>query len=220
MQSLPINIQKAFVMTLAAAFILVPVLILVATAGIGTTKLHAICFEIGYIITPSTDTYLKTYKSFYLDHHNAGTLNDDIDSYLTQRLETNISANELDAIANFYASNAGGREGVRIVNISETAKNRVIESLVRSLSKPDSRDTFHSLLLIEEIRSGDNLGKGYFGIKGNFFEPFDRDWWESEGEQETKTSFLTWWNSSDDWNIKRHLDPLEKSRIKAFHCCG
>lgn len=189
-------------------------------AGMGDTKLHAFCFKVGYALSPSADNYLQSYANLYLENHNAGTLNSDIDEFLTTRLENETSLNEINAISKFYASRAGGREGVRIMRVSDDAKFKVVSALMNDLESFNSKENRKALLLIEEVRSGKDLGKGYFGLSKDYLYNPPLNWWETVGENETKTRFVNWWNLPLDWNTKKQINPLIDSFVAARSCCG
>jgi hypothetical protein len=180
-------------------------------------------FKVGYFTSPDTQAYLQFYSPVRRDI-GAGYLSPGVDSFLCGRAESNISEQEVRAIANFYTIQAVGREGNCIYRLSDPASERLVSALMRGLYENDS-DSERRIILVEEIRSGEFLGKGKISTSAlSTNHPGSteewRTWMETKAMPLAKERMKAWWESPSPWSQKRNVNPLEETELKVYACCG
>jgi hypothetical protein len=167
------------------------------------------CFDLAYVLAPNKNIYLTEYDEQILERRG-GYLPDQIDDDLCERLKTAKGA-EYDAIVDFFALKAGGRDSRDLFALSDVGTEQIIANLMKRLDtfSPDKAD--HSLIFIETLRQGKRLGKAnIFSFNRSYSWPNN---WEEHGLPEAKRLFRKWWNNSGSWQQKRKRDPLAGSVI-------
>jgi hypothetical protein len=180
-------------------------------------------FKVGYFTNPDTEAYLQFYSPVRRDL-GAGYLSPGVDSFLCGRAESNISEQEVRAIADFYTIQAVGREGNCIYRLSDRASERLVSALIRGLNENDSGSE-QRIVLIEEIRRGEFLGKGKISTSALSTEqPRSaeewRAWMETKAIPLAKERMRVWWESPLPWSQKRNVNPLEGTEVGVHKCCG
>ena len=171
-------------------------------------------FRCAYATPLAKHIVLEQYRS-NLWKFGAGYTPDAIDEFLCGRLEANAPQSEINAIAYFYARQASGREGRRILSISGAAKQKVIAAIVQDLDNYDLQQVGPALLLVEELRRGKEIWKGGFGPNNAKESANWSVWWGKRGANEVKNRYRKWWKSANSWAQKKSQNPLAGSNIEA-----
>ena len=171
-------------------------------------------FRCAYSAPIARHIVLERYRS-NLWNFGAGYTPNAVDQFLCARLETNAPQSEIDAIAYFYARQASGREGQRIISISDAAKQKVIAAVLRNLDDYNLWQVGPALLLVEELRCGKEIWKGGFGPNNAKESANWSVWWQKRGASEVKNRYRSWWKSTDSWAQKKGRNPLAGSDIEA-----
>jgi hypothetical protein len=173
-------------------------------------------FRTAYSI-PLTDAWILRQYSNFLDKYNGGYMGERINTFLCSRLESNPSDSEMAAIIEFYGLRAGGREGYRISEISDVAKQRAISLTLQRVDSYDERLVRGSLLIVENMRRGETIFKGGFGPADYRWRQSNfnfKSWWAENGMAEAKGKYKEWWNGNLTWSQKRLIDPLKNSSVE------
>ena len=207
--------KRVVVGLFAVGFILVFRMFAVATPE---SKVGFALFRWSYDVSASKTAALQGFDA-NLKSYNGGYIPDEIDTFLHSRLENTHSPKEFDAIVDFYAFKAGGREGMNVFTWPAKTKEKATASI---LSRMDNYSTNHAasaLVLIEDMRQGkgDNLGKANLisdaPVSGMSGEKYPI-WLQQKGVPEAKALYRKWWNSYPTWEEKTKHDPLEKSHLR------
>jgi len=177
-------------------------------------------FKTAYNVTPYKKSFLELYSPYRRDI-NARYLPPAVDEFLCRRIETTADDAEVSAIVNLYAIHAGGREGDRLFKVSEPVKEKIAAELVRQMD--EDPNLWGQLILLEEIRLGKSLGKGYIDEKGAVPKPVSREEWNQWKEEKlpgVREKYKQWWNSGLSWEEKKKINPLEGAAIGIYDCCG
>jgi len=177
--------------------------------------------KIAYSLTPDKKLFLEFFSPVKRDVA-AGYLPADVDSFLCQRVEQTDDQDEIAAIAHFYTIQAGGREGGCVYAGSDSARQKIIAQLIEDLN---SDELFESkLILLEEIRKGESLGKGRAGVKvsEDISAPHSIQWERVTGQHISlaRDKYRAWWNSDKIWDEKKKINPLKNTNISVSYCCG
>lgn len=167
----------------------------------------------------------KTFLEFYSPGREdvRGKVPVEINQFLIQKIETTNDENEISAIVHFYALQANAHRIGYIYHISEEAKMKVTNQLIKELN--DESNLGGKLMMLEEIRTGKRLGKGSFGIEGLNHPNFStleehREWFDKQSARIVKTKYQEWWTSNLSWEEKKKINPLQDTNIKVSQCCG
>jgi len=155
--------------------------------------------------------------------NESGHLPKEINQFLISKIETTNNENEISAIVNFYALQASGHRIGYIYNISEEAKIKVINQLIKEFDNESNLGG--KLMMLEEIRVGKGLGKGSFSIEGTNKPKFStleeyKQWFDEQSAPIIKIKYQEWWNSNLSWEEKKKINPLQDTNIKISECCG
>ncbi len=149
-----------------------------------------------------------------LDAHHGGYIPDRVDAFFLQRLQTTNDDNEFNAIVDFYAFKAGGREGMRVYTWPVQVKEKTTASIISRLDSYKADQAASALILVEDMRQGkdNDLGKAHLftdePVKTNYLV-----WLQQKGVPEAKILYRKWWNSYPTWEEKIKHDPLAKSHL-------
>ena len=91
--------------------------------------------------------------------HGGGYIPDYAVGFLNGRLETSDDEREVAAITRFYSCEAGGREGDVVQALSDRARRRVAQTVLRDWKTYPSWGMEHGFVLIEGLRQNTFLGK-------------------------------------------------------------
>lgn len=120
-------------------------------------------FRSSYALASSKTDYLQDYRA-KIWKHGGGYIPLPIQQFLCSRLENSKDAEEIQAIAEFCAKQARGREYGPLDKLSIAARTRLISALFQNLPKQAFQDRVSALYLIEELRRGKMIGKGYLFV--------------------------------------------------------
>lgn len=137
-----------------------------------------------------------------------------MDKFFESRLQSTDSTKEFDAIIDFYAHKAGGREGRRVFIWPAHVKEKATASIISRLDNYSADEAASALVLVEDMRQGkdDNLFKAHLFTD----EPMKTNyslWLQQKGVPEAKARYRKWWNSYATWPEKVKHDPLAKSHL-------
>lgn len=174
-------------------------------------------FRCAYASPVPRKSVLESYHSELLSHAG-GYTPEMVDQFLCSRLEATASPREIEAIANFYALQASGREGDRIIAVSDGAKQKIIGSIMRNVDGYDVPQVNQALLLVEELRRGSIIWKGGFAPTNENDHKATNwtQWWLSKGARQVKALYSQWWQAPTPWRVKRMQNPLAGSGIEAI----
>lgn len=180
-------------------------------------------FKFGYSVTPSKHSYLHFYSPLRRDV-SAGYLPVEVDEFLCGNLETTQSPDEFAAIVHLYSIQAGGREGSCVYLTSDVTREKIAGLLVDGLDV-EGIDLYRKIVLLEEIRRGEGLGKGQIAPSSTETEkPSSKEQWKSWIEGTAlpiaKARYGEWWRSNLSWAEKKSINPLEGTRVGVYECCG
>ena len=167
----------------------------------------------------------KTFLEFYspVRKNESGHLPKEIHQFLVNKIETTNNENEFSAILNFYALQASGHRIGYLHNISEEAKIKAIDQLIKEINEKSNLGG--KIMMLEEIRTGKNLGKGSFSIettnqpKFSTVEEYGK-WFDEQSALIIEAKYHEWWNSNSSWEEKKKINPLQDTNIKVSECCG
>lgn len=177
-------------------------------------------FRLGYAVFPFTRSYLVFYSPLRRDV-DAGYIPSEVDDFLSKRLAETDDQYEFDAIVNFYCMQAGGRSGGGILRTDNIIRERVADSIVRQLDRDEY--FLQSLVLLEEIRLGEFLGKDYAGPRSPNVRLSSREEWENWSQQvapEVRDSLRKWSKLEIPWKERKAIDPLDGTPVRIYECCG
>jgi len=146
-----------------------------------------------------------------------------VNQFLIQKLEDTNDDQEISAIVNFYALQASEHRLGYLINISEQAKIKIISQTIKELDEEENLGG--KLMMLDEIRTGNRLGKGGYGIEGVSYPKFTspeeyRKWFYEKSAPTVISKYQEWWNSNLSWGDKKKINPLEGTNIKVSQCCG
>ena len=164
-------------------------------------------------------------KKFFLEFYsprgrgvNAGNVPGEFAGFLCEKLEETTDESEISAIVNFYAIQP---EALRL-KMSEPTKQKVMDQLIKSLGNNSNLQT--KLILLEQVRSGKDLGKGTirrkFSAKEDLSSREEWDNWWKKALPAAKEKFQIWWNLNLSWEEKKKINPLEGTEVSIEECCG
>jgi hypothetical protein len=184
--------------------------------------LNIALFKFTYNILPAKKLFLETYSPRNRDV-DGGYIPPEVDEFLCQRVETTNETEEIAAIANFYALQAGGREGTCIFKVSDAKREKIAAEIIRRMD--DDPDLWGQMILLEQIRLGESLGKASISSKPsseltrNIETRQDWEKWNAEHLPGGREKFRQWWNLNLSWEEKKKIDPLADAEIVVNSCC-
>lgn len=175
-------------------------------------------FKFTYRVTPVKKAFLEAYSPRKRDV-SGGYIPPQVDEFLCQRIETTNDTGETAAIVNFYAIQAGGREGSCIFKVSETAREKIAAEIIKQMD--DNPNLWGQIILLEQVRQGKSLGKASISGKQRLNLSTKEDWekWKAEYLPGGREKFREWWNSNLSWKEKQKIDPLKDAEISVNACC-
>ena len=179
------------------------------------TKLGYLLFRCVYASPVSKKSLLETYRS-NLWTCEGGRIPELTDQFLCSRLESASPQAEIDAIANFYALQASGCEGKRVLSLSDGAKQKVIGSIMQNLDGYGVWQVGQALLLVEELRRGQEIWKGSFASINAQESANWTVWWQKRGLNKVKALYRKWWKAQTPWVMKKIHNPLAGSGIETI----
>jgi len=207
-----LSVKKKIAM-FTAIFIAVVGTLLFAWASPETTFGYWM-FRCVYASPISKKPFLEAYRA-NLVQVEGGYIPEKTDQFLCSRLEATSSQTEVYAIANFYVLQASGRETKGIISLPESAKPKVTGSIMQHLDNYDEWQAGRALLLVEEIRRGEEIWKGSFAPVNNHESANWVGWWQKRGLNKVKSLYRKWWQSQVPWASKKKQNPLANSGIVA-----
>ncbi len=109
---------------------------------------------------------LSNDKSAFLDdfrariwEHGGGYVPDHVAHFLVNRLESSNDAHEISAIVRFDSLQAGGREAPALFTLSDGARRRVTETVLRDWKSYPDTSAQGGFILIEGLRQNTYIGK-------------------------------------------------------------
>jgi hypothetical protein len=191
--------------------------------GIPGSPVSIFAFKLGYQLSWDRHAYLQVYSPVYRDV-NAKSLPPEVDAYLCSRVDASEDPDEIVAIADLYVLQAGGREGNCIFLVRDSAKSATTDHLIQRLERDDEL-SYKIVILLEEIRLGESLGKGNLGMSSLETDvPATADewqyWTERTGLPTAKQKFIEWWHLPGEWEEKTLIDPLAGTKVRVQYCCG
>lgn len=174
-------------------------------------------FRVFYAVAPSKTNFLQDYHR-KIWNHGGGYVPLPTQQFLCSRLENPASDAETQAIADFYATQGFGREYGPLDKLSDAAKIRLIDALFRHLPIQPLRSRLRSLFLIEEVRRGEMIGKGYFWVTDyprftHYLKIHPGHRKGHEEEDVFQEVLLEWWSSKLPDREKLHQNPLAKAGL-------
>lgn len=178
-------------------------------------------FKTVYILPIGKKSFLEFYSP--VREYGIGYVPKEINDFLIYRIENSTDESEISAIANFYAIQASGHRIGYLINISEPAKMKLVNQLVKELD--DEATLIGKLMLLEEIRTSKGLGKGSISIEGIKYPRFSTlrefdQWFYEQSAPIVIPKYQEWWNSNLSWEEKKKINPLQDTNIKVSECCG
>lgn len=192
------------------------------------TRLGFGVFRVLYAMPIPKDWFLQAFSEG-LRKNNGGYIGQPVDEFLCSRLETTDSDAERIAIAEFYISQASGREGQGIAEISNDAKQKVIPLVLSRLDNYEPFQAEKALLIVDWLRRGKVLCKAQM-LRNPVYGLYDsrestvkydwKEWWLQSGLPEAKFKYRDWWNTNLNWQQKNQIDPLAQSNMYIQEGCG
>ncbi|MFN2412750.1 MAG: hypothetical protein ABR535_06820, partial [Pyrinomonadaceae bacterium] len=185
----------------------------VLAAGIYGEPRHPISvfvFKVGYFASLDKANYLK----FYSPQQRvvgAGYLPEEVDSFLCNRIETTDSDSEFAGIVELYVLQAGGREGNCIFKTSSRTSEKIAENLVKKITSSSHASDLHGeIILLEEVRRGESLGKGKLGYSSiSADRPSTAEQWQtwmfSKALPIARVAYNNWWSLNIPWEEKKNI---------------
>lgn len=102
---------------------------------------------------------LSEYRARIWAHHN-GNISPGAERFFAARLNDG-DANEVAAIARFYASQGGMREGNFGQLLTEEARQRLVDAILRDWRTYPEKDVWRGFVVIESLRQNKYLGKTF-----------------------------------------------------------
>lgn len=184
------------------------------TVGVGL-------FKAVYSISLTRKNFLEFYSPVRKDAIRYVPV--DVNQFLIQKIENTTDENEISAIVHFYSLQAKEHRIGYLINISESARIKVINQLIKGLD--DEANLGGKLMLLEETRTDKRLGKGSVGIIGTNYLTFPtqqeyRKWFYEQSVSVVLAKYQEWWNSNLSWEEKKKINPLKNTNVGVSHCCG
>lgn len=143
-------------------------------------------FRLLYDASSDKSAYLDDFRA-HIWEHGGGYIPDRIAGFLNERLESSRDPREVSAIVRFYSNEAGGREGGVTTSLSDQARRRVAENVMRDWKTYPQWGKEHGFVLLEGLRQNTYLGKA------NVIGP-RLSWPASTGELAPVAELLSKWN--------------------------
>lgn len=175
-------------------------------------------FRVIYATPIPKGWFLQAFSEGFREN-NGGYIGQPVDEFLCSRLEITDSDAERIAIAEFYISQASGREGFCINKISDESKEKVVGLIMNKLDSYEPNQARQGLLIVEWLRSGEIVCKARISRPDVFGNEWQK-WWLESGADEAKSKYRTWWNTNLEWQDKKQINPLAESNIKIYGGCG
>lgn len=158
-------------------------------------------FQGRYLLAWNRPALLKKYNQL-LHQNGYHQIPSGVHQFLCNEFGRTTSSSEKEAILDFYANQAGGGEGPCMTQIGEEAIPILLKQAQIELEKqsPYAYHIFGTLLLIEEIRVGEQIYKPYLAPKE-----------ELDTFREVLRLYKIWWNKITPWEEKRNIDPLRQT---------
>lgn len=177
-----------------------------------------IIFKVAYVCSADKTVPLRWYSDRMFVTHS-GHVPQSVGEFLVKRLKSTSSSREFDAIMAFWAPRGGWGAYWLITGIQSADREEIVACLVRNIDHFEGSDCVGALILIEEIRTLDFIGKSriclaadekvsIYSSGGTGQRPVDED-----VLAEAKTTFRAWWNSSGSAQEKLAHSPFLGSKV-------
>lgn len=182
-------------------------------------------FKFSYALTPAKKSFLEWYSPARRDVHN-WYVPTEVNQFLIEKLKSTGDENEISGIVHFYSVQAQSHRIGYFNKFSEEVKPKIIVQLLKELD--EGNHISGKLMLLEEIRTNKQLGKGSVGFTKesgiiakdyNSFEEYEK-WFDGKAAPIVVPKYHDWWNSNLSWKEKKKINPLEGTGIEVSHCCG
>lgn len=190
--------------------------------GLPGHPVNVFVFKLLYITSINKKPFLSFYSPARRDV-NAGTIPPEVDEFLCERAET-AGESEIEAIADFYALQSGGRQGGCIYLVSDRTAERLIGHLISRIEDETNGDVAGEISIVEQIRTRQSLGKGGLNSAATENRPSTAEEWESWKYSVAlpiaRQRYSEWWNSHGTWKDKRRVFALDGTTVTVTSCCG
>lgn len=166
-----IALSLVTIVACALAFVFVGVNAPKSVAGVNL-------FRLEYEIFSDKNEYLNKYRARIWEH-GGGYVSDNAAQFFAARLDSShaddeVAANaEVAAIARFYASQGGMREGNFGQLLSERARQRLVDAILRDWRTYPEKNAWRGFVFIETLRQNKYLGKTFI-VGGEFPDSYEK----------------------------------------------
>jgi hypothetical protein len=182
---------------------------------------NVVLFKVLYISSFNKKPFLTFYSPSRRDVAS-GYIPSDVDEFLCERAES-AGSDEIEAIADFYSLQWGGRQGGCFYHVSDETAEKIANYLVSKIGDESKSDVEGEIAILEEIRTQKSLGKGGLSSLSDIRPMTPKEWSEwkySIALPIARQRYVDWWNSPGTWTDKRKISPLAGTGINVSHCCG
>jgi hypothetical protein len=217
-----VKLMKRVVLGIILLFVMAGLVIAGVTVYADTrSPLSIAAFKIGYSITPFTTSYLSFYSPLRRDV-SGGYIPPEVDEFLCSTAETTEDLNEFNAIVHFYSLQAGSREGNCIFSTTDGTREKIAARIVETLNEAEYSQ---QIILLEQVRLGKSLGKGFIGHgpgerRFPTTQEQEKAWYYEKALPFARLKYIEWWNSGKTWAEKKQTDPLAGEFVHVNACCG
>lgn len=174
-------------------------------------------FRIGYARAENRPAFLRFY-TWYLRESNCGYIPTEVDEFLLRRLSHSHGTPEWSAILTFQIAQSSDRWGDAVCKADDDLKQKIIDSLIPTLTSIPPSDALRTMEFIESLRRDDTIHKGGFLGRDFYDQPDPRGPSTFRTDQFTLavSSFQNWWGDGSRWPQNKLTDPLEGTQIKIY----
>jgi hypothetical protein len=165
-------------------------------------------FRVGYSVS-NDRSWLMHFYTWAMQEYNNGFLPKEIDDFLSTKLESCESSIECQTIIDFQIRQKPSQVSNSFIQAPDKIKKGIIGNIDRRLDKFSTKETINALLLIEAMRTGQNLQKSTFTkiwTKDRVVKP--------EALAVAKDAFRQWWAKDTAWPGNKQQDPLQGTGIE------
>lgn len=113
-----------------------------------------------YARADDKSSYLQEYRARIWEH-GGGNVPDGVAQFFAARLDSSHADADVAAIARFYASQGGMREGNFGQLLSEKARQRLVDAILRDWRTYPEKNAWRGFVFIETLRQNKYLGKTF-----------------------------------------------------------
>jgi hypothetical protein len=165
-------------------------------------------FRMGYAISNDHSRLLHFY-TWAMQEYNNGALPKEIDDFLSTKLRSCEGSIECQQIVDFQIRQKPSHVSDSFIQAPDNIKKGIIGNIFRRLDTFSTAETINALLLVEAIRTGQNLQKNDI-TKIRTQEGVVRP----EALVVVKDAFRQWWAQDTAWPANKQQDPLQGTGIK------